>query len=221
MTFVPTPPKSQARDSTFRAAPTRPCSFRHRRRVSLHLGHAPARRVRVPHTRVARVFASPSRATSSSAPSVTVIRAACATLRLCGALVSERARAGGAGIVCLAMLALFVDVAVGRKSRTSCVKVKTRQKATLDFDVCEPHLRAAALRAAARRDNLCNGRCAPVSQHRKIAIFCTLGASASQGLHSALYNGRGLTIKHDTSSGRAPSRSRIATTRPHRTRRST
>ena len=162
MTFVPTPPKSQARGSTFRAAPTRPCSFRHRRRVSLHLGHAPARRVRVPHTRVARVFASPSRATSSSAPSVTVIRAACATLRLCGALVSERARAGGAGIVCLAMLALFVDVAVGRKSRTSCVKVKTRQKATLDFVVCEPRLRAAALRAAARRDNFCNGRCAPV-----------------------------------------------------------
>ena len=33
---------------------------------------------------VALMFASPSRATSSSAPSVTVIRAACATLRLCG-----------------------------------------------------------------------------------------------------------------------------------------
>ena len=102
----------------------RPDDFsRRRRRVSLHLGQAPARRVCVPHTRVARVFASPSRAKSSSAPSVTVTRAACATLRLCGALVSERARAGGAGIVCLAMFALFVDVAGGRKSRTNCVKV--------------------------------------------------------------------------------------------------
>ena len=35
------------------------------------------------------------------------IVAACATLRLCGALVSERARAGGAGIVCLAMNCTF------------------------------------------------------------------------------------------------------------------
>ena len=150
------------------------CSLHHRR-VSLRLGQAPARRVRVSHTRVALMFASPSRATSSSAPSVTVIRAACATLRLCGALVSARARAGGVSIACLVPPSAYVDFSFREITYKLCVKMKSREKATLDFDTLEPRLPCGgATRRCAALWGACGASCAlraPFYQHRKLAEF--------------------------------------------------
>ena len=151
------------------------CSLHHRR-VSLRLGQAPARRVRVSHTRVALMFASPSRATSSSAPSVTVIRAACATLRLCGALVSARARAGGVSIACLVPPSAYVDFSFREITyKLLRVKMKSREKATLDFDTLEPRPPCGgATRRCAALWGACGASCAlraPFYQHRKLANF--------------------------------------------------